>query len=151
MLSSPGVAFASTNPAGGLVAADPGWVCAVARAVAVRPVEFPGFGEPGPAQSRVTISRAETAAARLTPDRMRLVRRGMSELAGANVATTTADGVVLAAGRVFRAKGAAVDAALRALVAVAVATVSAHYDPNADAPAELWLSFARSYCLRVPR
>ena len=122
-----------------MTASQHAMVLQVARAGAVFPIDFPGFGEPGPAWSRATPSRLRAAARRASRPRLQqatggadaLIRHGLLHQPRARLL----DGI----GEV--ASHPAND--LTAVVALAIATVSRHFDPNSDDAAELWIELLR--------
>jgi hypothetical protein len=109
----------------------------VARAGAVFPIEFPGFGEPGPAASRATMARLREAAHRASAARLALARAGSGALIARGLAGQPPARLLGGIGR-LAAEGRQ-HRELTALVALAIATVSRHFDPDSDAAARVWL------------
>lgn len=118
-------------------------VLAVARAGAEVPIPFPDFGEPGPATARATMPRLQDAERRLRAGRLALVTSGAGELIRRGLRGARQqellDGIAAHAADATPEQ----EAALVATVSLAVATVSKHFDPNADSPAQLWLGGLR--------
>ncbi|GIH17115.1 hypothetical protein [Rugosimonospora africana] len=110
----------------------------IAAVGAVFPIPFPGFGETGPASSRITTARLRQAVRRLPAARLASVRSGLAALTGRGLLDVTPqrllDGITDLAGS---------PQSLTAAVALAVATVSTHFDPGSDAAAEVWLDGLR--------
>ncbi|RZS43065.1 hypothetical protein EV193_10241 [Herbihabitans rhizosphaerae] len=113
-------------------------VLAVARAGAVFPIEFPSFGEPGPAVSRATPKRLRTAAEKLTPQRFATVVSGIDHVS-ARVDLSSDATLLPGLSRLYRDADLTQRSALVAAVALAAGTVSTHLDPSSDNAARLWL------------
>ncbi len=122
-----------------LSAAEARLILQVAAVGAVFPVAFPAFGETGPASSRVTMARLAPAVRRLSAVRLSSVRAGLAELTGAGMLDVAPqrllDGITL----LSNSSGSP----LTPVVALAIATVSTHFDPNADAAAQVWIGGLR--------
>ena len=73
------VAVPTSSP-GSLPAGERLMILQVARVGAAFPIEFPGFGEPGPAISRATAARLRSAARRASGPRLALARSGARTL-----------------------------------------------------------------------
>jgi hypothetical protein len=140
-------AFATTDPI--LVAAQRSTLLDVARAVATLPVPFPSFGESGPATSRVSPSGTHDVLSRLRPERLAQLRAGLNRMAAAGLEAGAPPQIVNGLGSILAGGGAAAHDELRAVVAVAVAILSRHFDPDADGASELWLGFVRNYHTRM--
>jgi hypothetical protein len=129
-----------TLPSRSVLSADQtAMVLQLARAGAVFPIDFPSFGEPGPAWARATTSRLRAAVGKASPARLRQVTAGADALIGRGLLHQRQ--TVLLDGAAELADTPAND--LTAVVALAIATVSRHFDPESDDAAELWLD-----CLR---
>jgi hypothetical protein len=122
-------------------------VLKLAHAIATLPVEFPAFGEGGTASSRVTRDRLRTAAATLTSERVSQLRRGIATISAVDPVSSSAERLVTQVGAVVRRGG--VDDGLLPVTALAVATISSHFDARQDSTARLWLDFARNFHERV--
>ncbi|QKW38622.1 hypothetical protein HUT06_35210 [Actinomadura sp. NAK00032] len=105
------------------------------------PVRFPSFGEAGTAEARATAARLDAALARLDPRRAERVAAAADALAGRSAAQRGRARLLAALGRLAddpeHADGA------RMLAALAIATISRHFDPNSDYPASLWIGGLR--------
>jgi hypothetical protein len=123
---------------GALSAEQSAMVLRIAAAGAVYPIPFPSFGESGSALSRATPVRLHNALDKVGSTRLALIRAGADALVRAN----PADDAALRAA-VADLSGTDRVTALTAAVAVAVATISTHFDPNADAAAQLWIGGLR--------
>ncbi|MGY6651365.1 hypothetical protein ACXIZN_04290 [Amycolatopsis sp. TRM77291] len=122
-------------------------ILTLARVISVVPVPFPTFGEASPATTHATSPRLMAAAGRLAPERLKAVRQGVSALAvSALKGEVEHERIVLKVADFVRNHG---PAAVKAPVGLAVATLSRNFDPNSDAAAELWLSFADKYRMRT--
>lgn len=108
----------------------------VARAGSVFPIEFPGFGEPGPASARATAARLSRAARRASPERLALAREGADALVMQGLLNQPQRRLLDGIGR--QAGVSAGGPGLTAVVALAIATVSRHFDPGSDEAAQLW-------------
>lgn len=110
----------------------------IAAVGAVFPIPFPAFGETGPASSRITDARLLRAARRLPAARLASVQSDLAALAGRGLLDVTPqrllDGITELAGA---------PQAPTAAVALAIATVSTHFDPGSDAAARVWLDGLR--------
>ena len=125
---------AARRPA--LTADERQMILQVARAGAVFPIEFPAFGEPGPATSRATPARLRQAAGRASPGRLALARAGADALIADGLLNQPRSRLLAGIGRqAARAPG---DHELTAAVALAIATVSRHFDPGSDDAALTW-------------
>lgn len=120
---------------------------ALARLVATTPVPFPSFGEAGPAWRRAVDERLAGVLAALPKGRLRAATKGAARLASAGFGGPD-EAKVAMIGAMMAGDDGAARAELRAVTAVAVATVSSHYSPDDDAAAALWLDFARGYHVR---
>jgi hypothetical protein len=116
--------------------AETDMILQVARAGAVFPIEFPSFGEPGPAWARATPIRLARATARLTAARRPLVRSGAGLLISRGLFDRPRQDLLDGIGREAGGPGVR---GLTALVALAIATVSRHFDPNSEEAAEVWV------------
>jgi hypothetical protein len=112
----------------------------IAQVGSVFPVEFPAFEEAGSARSRATAARLRTAVRRLSPGRLALVRAGATDLAAAGLLDVGPEDLLAGIGQLA---GTAHEAGLTAVVALAAATVSRHFDPNSDAAAQVWIGGLR--------
>jgi hypothetical protein len=126
---------------GGLSAEERMVILQVARAGAVFPIEFPDFGEPGPAVARATAARLRAAASRLAPARWGQARAGADALIARGLLGQPR--ARLLAGIGMEADVAAGRPGLTAAVALAIATVSRHFDPACDEAALLWTDILR--------
>jgi hypothetical protein len=84
----------------------------------------------------------------LADERFDQVRAGLLTLADVDPAHVDRHRLVAGIGSIIRRDPAA-RAELTAVVALAVSTVSAHYDAHSDATAALWLDFCRNYHQRM--
>lgn len=129
------------SPSAGLTARQRAAVLRVARAGANVPVGFPSFGEPGTAEARATATRLDAALARLDAARLAPIAAAADALSGRGAAQRGRAKLLAALGRLAddpeHADGA------RMLAALAIATVSRHFDPNSDYPASLWIGGLR--------
>jgi hypothetical protein len=111
-------------------------VLQVARAGAVFPIRFPDFGEPGPATARATAARRRRAASRTSPGRLALARAGADTMIAHGLLNQPRarllDGIGQLTGTAQAQPG------LTAAVALAIATVSRHFDPASDDAALIW-------------
>lgn len=124
--------------AGTLSAGQSAMVLRIAAAGAVYPIPFPSFGESGSASSRATAARLEDALGKVATARLALVRAGADALIQAHPVDDPA-----LRGAIADLAGTDRAAALTAAVAVAVATISTHFDPNSDSAAQLWIGGLR--------
>ncbi|MER6949624.1 hypothetical protein ABT294_36990 [Nonomuraea sp. NPDC000554] len=115
----------------------------VARAGAVYPAAFPAFGEEGPAVRRATAARLAARLTELDAPRLELARQGARSLVSAGLLNTGRPRLLAGIARQASATQAAAPE-LVAVVALAVATVSAHFDPASDAAASVWLNALRN-------
>jgi hypothetical protein len=113
----------------------------VAKAGAVFPIPFPSFGEPGTASSRATETRLIAPARRLSADRLALARAGADLLIAQGLLNQSRARLLDGIGRL--AGTASGERALSATVALAIGTVSRHFDPGRDYPASLWIAGLR--------
>ncbi|WP_344263596.1 hypothetical protein [Actinomadura napierensis] len=123
--------------AGALTADQTAAVLAVARIGAVYPVPFPDYGEPAPATARATEHRLRAAAAKPDAARLALVRTAADDLVARGAHRKS--GAALLADLGAGAADATRRKPLTALTALAVATVSRHFDPGSDEAADGWL------------
>jgi hypothetical protein len=112
----------------------------VARAGAVFPVPFPQWGERGPALSRASGARLLTATRRMHPKRMASARSGVRYLVKAGCGHMTQAQLINHLGAVAAKGNTPTHRDLQASTALAIATVSRHFDPNDDAAARIWLA-----------
>lgn len=115
----------------------------VARVGAVFPVPFPGFGEKGPAVRRATKRRLVAAQHRASAHRLALAHGGAVDLIRAHLAGAGQPALLDGLGRLAGTGNAQHRKRLHAVVALAIATVSTHFDPNSDAGAKAWLGGLR--------
>jgi len=138
-----GAAAPAASTAAALSGAERDLVLEVARAGARVPIAFPDFGEPGPATARATAARLRDAESRLRDERLALVKAGTGDLVerglGGAGRQELVDGLAGHAAEATRDQ----EVALVAVVALAVATVSRHFDPNADSAARVWVGGLR--------
>lgn len=129
------------SPPAGLTARQRAAVLRVARAGANVPVRFPSFGESGTPEARATATRLDAALARLDAARLAPIAAAADALSGRGAAQRGRAKLLAALGRLAddpeHADGA------RMLAALAIATVSRHFDPNGDYPASLWIGGLR--------
>jgi hypothetical protein len=118
-------------------------VLGLAGAVAVIPVPFPNFGESGVATARVSADRLRAAAAKTPANRMADVHTGARTLVDAGLLKAPPRELALGVGQLVAKSGGKPTPALQALVALAISTVSAHFDPANDKAAQLWLDVVR--------
>lgn len=141
----PTAAASASGPSGALTARERAMILRVAKVGAVYPITFPNFGESGPAVQRATIERLMTPTAALSAGRLELARDGARDLLGAGLLGSSRAGLVHTIGRKVRDAGTSrPPEPLTAVVALAVATVSRHFNPADDSAAELWLEFAKN-------
>lgn len=135
-----GTAAAASAADAALDAQEREVVLAVARAGAVFPVDFPAYdGEQAPAVDRATDARLDATLGRTNPDRIELARlaaRSLHDTAGRQ-------DLLDRLGRLADGADEPVRRGATALVALAVTTVSARFDPNRDEAADLWLEGIR--------
>ena len=113
----------------------------VARAGAVFPMEFPGFDEPGPAVSRATAARLRGAARRASGPRLAVARSGARTLIAQGLLDHPRPRLVQGIGGL--ADDPAAQRELTAVAALAIATVSSHFDPDSDHAAQRWIGGLR--------
>ncbi len=113
----------------------------VARAGAVFPIHFPGFGEPGPAIARATAARLRNAMRRASGSRLKLAASGARLLIASGLLEKPRSAQLDGIGRLAGAAEAAPE--LTAAVALAIATVSRHFSPDSDEAARVWLDGLR--------
>jgi hypothetical protein len=133
--SAPGPDLSSS-----LSAAQSRMALQIALVGSIFPIDFPSFGEAGSATSRATASRLHRAAGRVSPERLALVRSGLDALIAAGLLDAGQERLLAGVGRL---DGQGKTPGLTAAVALAVATVSLHFDPSADAAAQAWLGGLR--------
>jgi len=119
----------------------------LANVIATTPVPFPSFGEPGDPRARVTATRVGRGTALLPAERLQNAKHGIANLTALTPGLTAED-VVTLIGTHLKAATAATRSALCTTVALAIATVSNHFDPRSDTAAELWLGFTERYAAR---
>lgn len=110
-----------------------------ARAGAVYPIEFRGFGESARGRARVSAARLLAAERRLDPERLGRARAGADALIAQGLFGVPQGRLLAGIGRHAAQAGEAARRDLRAFVALGVATLSPHFDPADDAMAEIWL------------
>lgn len=120
----------------------------IARLVATKPVPFPTFGESGEALRRADGKRLASVLENTSADRIQRAGDGAARLLDAKFGGADDEQVRLI-GEFMAGNDAVVHEDLRAVVAVAVATISTHYRADHDHAANLWLDFARNYYLRT--
>jgi TAT (twin-arginine translocation) pathway signal sequence len=113
----------------------------VAKAGAVFPIKFPSFGEPGPATARATAARLRGAARRLSASRLALARSGASLLIAEGLLNQPRARLLDGIGRLAGTESG--ERELTATVALAIGTVSRHFDPGRDQPASIWIDGLR--------
>ena len=126
----------SLSASGSLTADERLMVLQVARAGAVFPIRFPDFGEPGPATGRATAARLRRAASRTSPGRLALARSGADAMIARGLLNQPRARLLDGIGQLSGTAHA--QPALNAAVALAIATVSRHFDPGSDDAAQLW-------------
>lgn len=140
-LAPPAAAGPTGGPQAGLTASQRAVVLRVAKAGANVPVRFPSFGEQGTAEARATGARLDAALARVDAGRLTRAAAAADALDGRGAASGGRARLLAALGRLAddpeHADGA------RMLAALAIATVSQHFDPNGDYPASLWVGGLR--------
>jgi hypothetical protein len=129
------VPLADLSP-GALSADERTMILQVARTGAVFPIAFPDFGEPGPASTRATAARLREAASRSSPARLALARAGADALIARGLLNQPQARLLDGLGQ--QAGVTAAKPGLTATVALAIATVSRHFDPGSDEAALLW-------------
>lgn len=122
-------------------------VLQVARAGATVPISFPAFGERGPASSRATPDRLRAAARQLPGGRLALARAGAGHLIEAGLLDVGREELLTGIGGQARER----EPALVAAVALAIATVSRHFDPTSDHAAGVWIGGLRRLVERGER
>jgi hypothetical protein len=134
---------AATMPANAetssLTSAECQLILQIARAGAVFPVPFGDFGEAGPAVDRATMPRLLAAVTRLTADRLVSAKAGADGLLAAQLPGAPQPALLAELGRLVSVDDAAYRPQLLAATALAIVTVSTHFDPNADNAADVWL------------
>lgn len=113
----------------------------VARAGAVFPIEFPSFGETGSAPSRATAARLARTVRRLPAPRLAQAGAGADQLIAGGLLNGSQPRLLDGLGR--QAASAGQQHTLVAAVALAIATVSRHFDPDSDDAARVWLGGLR--------
>jgi hypothetical protein len=111
----------------------------LARAGAVFPISFPSFGEPGPAWARATPRRLRSAMYRASRLRAERAVHGADALIGHALLGQPQSRLLTGIGELAGRTGPGARD-LTAVVAIAIATVSRHFDPDANDAAELWIS-----------
>jgi hypothetical protein len=111
----------------------------IAKAGAVFPVPFGDFGETGPAIDRATLRRLGQARARLPVARATLAQSGADALISQGLTTVDQPNLLTGLGRMAVTAGPADRRGLSAATALAIGTVSTHFDPKSDDAAQLWL------------
>ncbi|MFE9099180.1 hypothetical protein [Actinomadura geliboluensis] len=142
-----GHAAAASTPGAGAAPAPPAapldrqreMLLQAARAGAVYPIEFRGFGESARGTARVTAARLLAAERRLDPARLARARAGADALIAQGLFGAPQGRLLAGIGRHAAQAGDAAQRDLRAFVALGVATLSPHFDPADDAMAEIWL------------
>lgn len=117
-------------------------VLQVARAGAIFPIDFPSFGEPGPASARATPRRLRSAMYSASRRRAEQAVRGADALIGRGLLGQPQPSLLAGIGELADRPGPGTRD-LTAAVAIAIATVSRHFDPDANDAAELWIAFLR--------
>jgi hypothetical protein len=131
-----------------LSARERAMILRIAKAGAGYPIAFPEFGERGPALHRATAGRLAVVEQKVSAARRALVRKGAQQLLSAGL--VDADRATLVHGigqKVLHARKQHPPQPLVAAVAIAIATVSRHFDPNSDDAARMWLDFTRNLVL----
>ena len=131
----------STRSSGAAPPPESAMVLQVARAGAVFPIDFPSFGEPGSASSRATMTRLRAAARRTSAPRQALARAGARLLIASGLLDQPRERLLDGIGRLASDGGSRPD--LTATVALAIAAVSRHFDPNSDEAARVWIDGLR--------
>jgi hypothetical protein len=134
--SAAALAIGPAASPGSLTADERLMILQVARAGAVFPIEFPGFGEPGPAAARATAGRLLRAASRTSPGRLSLARAGADALIADGLLNRSRARLLDGIGQQAGTAGA--EHGLTAAVALAIATVSRHFEPGSDDAALVW-------------
>jgi hypothetical protein len=120
----------------------------IGRIGAGYPIAFPDFGERGPAVQRATAGRLAVVEQRLPAARRALAREGARHLLGAGLLDADRAKLVEGVGqKVLHARKRNPPRPLVAAVALAIGTVSRHFDPNSDDAARMWLAFAGNLVL----
>lgn len=132
----PATGRGSLAASGSLTADERLMVLQVARAGAVFPIRFPDFGEPGPATARATAARLRRAASRTSPGRLALAKAGADAMIARGLLNQPRARLLDGIGQLTGTSQA--DPTLTATVALAIATVSRHFDPGSDEAAQLW-------------
>ncbi|MEV6825002.1 hypothetical protein [Amycolatopsis sp. NPDC051102] len=127
---------------------DLGAVLALCRAVATAPAPLPSFGEEGTPLSRATRDRLEQRLGSLAAARRAQAQQGARVLRELDAAGVDKARVIAGLGRRIQGDSGA-KRLLTPVTALALSTVTTHFDAAADASAELWLDFAKHYHLRV--
>jgi hypothetical protein len=134
-----GSSVTSAGAATTLTAAQQKIILRLAGVGAVFPFAFPSFGESGSASGRATAARLQAALARVDPERLPMIRAAADELRARNLSDVPDADLIAGLGRLAATMDGGSLSALTALSAVAVTTVSKHFDPDSDAAAQLWL------------
>jgi hypothetical protein len=132
----------SKNASRSLTARERAMVLRLAKVGAIYPIAFPDFGESGLAVQRATAGRLAAVERRLPATRLASVRKGAQQLLSAGLAGADRTELVSGIGRkVYHARKRQPPQPLIAVVALAIATVSRHFDPKSDDAARMWLDF----------
>ena len=126
---------------GALSADEQTMIVQVARAGAVFPIDFPSFGEPGPAIARATAARLRGAILRASGSRLKLAASGADLLIARGLLDKPRPALIDGIGRLACAAEAGPE--LPAAVALAIGTVSRHFSPDSDEAAQVWLDGLR--------
>lgn len=110
-----------------------------ARAGAVYPIEFRGFGESGRGRARVTPARLRAAERRIDAKRLARAWAGADALIAQGLLGAAQGRLLAGIGRHAAQAGDAERKDLLAFTALGVATLSPHFDPADDGTAEIWL------------
>jgi hypothetical protein len=140
------------DPPRSLAARERAMILQIAKVGANYPIAFPDFGERGPALQRATAGRLAIVEQSLTAARRALAQKGARQLLRAGLVDADRAKLVDGVGqKVLHARKQHPPRELVATVALAIGTVSRHFDPNSDDAARMWLDFARNLVLAVER
>lgn len=147
-LAGPAVPVDDSGPAGPpgpLSRRERTMVLRLASVGATYPIAFPEFDERAPASSRVTTNRLAVAERKLPDTRHALARAGARQLLDSGMLNADRAKLIGHIGqRVAQKPEWHPPRPLLASVALAIGTISRHFDPRSDDAAGVWLEFVRN-------